>query len=196
GQIFAIDDELFASPLTVTLRPAGVSSTVVPVSGIGQTGGFEVADHAEVYFKSGDFISPLVAWSSVVDASEASRQASETSATASQESAAQAEATASGVAALRAWIEQGVTTHNWATDPAATGSGLWEAVRGGGAVTSSFPVGVVSPPPGTNLSTVFRVQPDTDVVFPDAVQHVYRAAPDGWSVPVGGSISGSMYLRS
>jgi hypothetical protein len=74
GQIFAIDDTLFTTPLTVTLRPSGVTSTVVAVSSISQTAGFSIADHAEVYLKSGDFVSPLVAWSSIVEDSAAMLQ--------------------------------------------------------------------------------------------------------------------------
>lgn len=71
GQIFAIDDLTFSTPLTVT-DVAGLAKVDIAVSRIGQTETFVIDDRPEVWWVSGGIVSHLFSVAGMVDAVNAS----------------------------------------------------------------------------------------------------------------------------
>jgi hypothetical protein len=135
GSVYAMSDTSFATPLTVTIVSSGAPSTVISVSEVyRQTEAFIVADHGEVMWKSGAYTCPLVAWSSLVADSAASAAAAAASVVEAQGVRTEAVATTTEVAALRRWIELGVTQYNQVTNPAPTSVTGWR-VSGGETMT-------------------------------------------------------------
>jgi hypothetical protein len=130
GQIFAVTDTTFTTPLTFTTS-GGVTGTTLSVSAMGQTAAFKVADHPEVIFKSGELTSPLVAWSSVIDAANAAQAASEDAANEAALSRQAADAAVAELGAFRAWVDLGVTRYNLMPNPRFVGVDS----RGGGGST-------------------------------------------------------------
>lgn len=74
GQVFAITDAAFTTPLTVQ-DSAGLSSTTIKVSGIGQTNTFSIEGHPELWWKSGQYIAHIFSITGLLDDSAASAQA-------------------------------------------------------------------------------------------------------------------------
>lgn len=91
GQVFAITDLAFVTPLTVK-DSAGLASTTVLVSGIGQTNAFSIDGHAEVWWKSGQYVSHLFSVTGILAAAEDSAAAARAAAEASAEAVTAAEA--------------------------------------------------------------------------------------------------------
>lgn len=98
GQIFAIDDVAYTTPLVVR-DPVGNNMTEVPVSPIGQTSVFYIDDHPEVWWVSGGIPSHLVSWSSILESATASAASAQAAREAAEVAAALVEAPTDEVAA-------------------------------------------------------------------------------------------------
>lgn len=88
GQVFAINDDTFTTPLTVT-KPGGVSGTDISVSQLSLTETFSLEDRAEVWWKSGSLIVHLASISGMLAAVESSAQAAQIAALAAQSAPSQ-----------------------------------------------------------------------------------------------------------
>lgn len=88
GQVFAITDTTFMTPLTVT-KPGGVTGTDISVSQLSLTETFSLEDRAEVWWKSGSLIVHLASISGMLAAVESSAQAAQIASLAAQSAPSQ-----------------------------------------------------------------------------------------------------------
>lgn len=79
GQVYALDDTSYTTPLTVT-DVNGLAKAAVAISGIGQTEIFRVEDQTSVMFKSGDLVSQIVSFDALLEQVEASADSARASA--------------------------------------------------------------------------------------------------------------------
>jgi len=93
GSLYAseVNAQSETSPLTVTVA-GGVAATEIEVSSFGQLPEFTVADHYQVWWRSGDVIVHLLSFDKIVTAVEGSAASSQTAATAASAALASAQA--------------------------------------------------------------------------------------------------------
>ena len=140
GQVYAIDDTGFTTPLTVSL-PGDTEGTDVGVNELFLTQTFTIEDHPELWWVSGSFVVHLASLTGAMEAIQSAAAAAEASAFAAQQAATDAaEAAESNPAVLPSGGEPGWVLYRdiaegkgvWA--PAPTGSGT-----GGSALPPSYP---------------------------------------------------------
>ena len=160
GQVFAVADTTFATPLTVLLE-GNVSASTVEVSTIGLTPPFSVEDHAEVVFKSGPDVVRLASLGGLVERAEAAAAAAAASRAAAEGVAATVEnapAILPPGGSYGDMLVRGAAEHTGEWAPAPTGGG------GGGALPADYPSSWPSQfPPTAHSHTVSAITDATSV---------------------------------
>lgn len=155
GQVYAVADTLFTTPLTVTLE-GGATGTVIDVSPIGLTVPFSVDDHAEVVWRSGPYVVRLASLDGLL-----------ASASAAAASRAVAEGVAATIENAPAILPPGGSYGDMLVRGAAEHTGEWApAPTGGGGAT--LPAGYPSSwpsmfPPTAHSHTVSAISDATTV---------------------------------
>lgn len=201
GQLFAITDTTFATPL-LARDVSGANKTVIAVSGIGQTETFLIDDQPELWWKSGTHVVHLFSVSSMLDAINTSAASAAGSRTAAEIAAAAATATAQSVATFQKWIELGITRRNLVADPRATAftgtSYGWNYQAGTGETGASTLVTGASDgptlPDGTKITTYAR-RTVTAAKTAGASGWYFRSDVGSADLPVGRALAGGMYAR-
>ena len=136
GQVYAIDDTGFTTPLTVGL-PGSTVGTGVAVNELFLTQTFTLDDHPEVWWVSGSFVVHLASLTGMIEAAETAAAAAETSAYAAQQAATDAaEAADSNPAVLPSGGEPGWVLYR----DIAEGKGIWApAPTGSGTGNTTLP---------------------------------------------------------